>query len=71
MLSPAITEALTAGAVTKRFGGLVAVDNIEAPRTPTPRWTPSQPRQMMHATTDCGRPDGRRGPAAELGPREV
>jgi len=28
MLSPAITEALTAGAVTKRFGGLVAVDNM-------------------------------------------
>ena len=28
MLSPAITEALTAAAVTKRFGGLVAVDNI-------------------------------------------
>ena len=28
MLSPAITEALTAAAVTKRFGGLVAVDNM-------------------------------------------
>jgi branched-chain amino acid transport system ATP-binding protein len=28
MLSPASTEALTAASVTKRFGGLVAVDNI-------------------------------------------
>ena len=28
MLSPATTDALTASAVTKRFGGLVAVDNM-------------------------------------------
>ena len=28
MLSPATTEALTAAGVTKRFGGLVAVDNM-------------------------------------------
>ena len=43
----------------------------DALRTPKPPWTPLLPRQMMCATTDCGRPHGRCGLAAEPGPREV
>ena len=36
-----------------------------------PPWTPSQPRQMMHATADCGRPHGHCVLAAGPWPREV
>jgi hypothetical protein len=43
----------------------------EAPRTPTPPWTPLLPQQMMYAAPDCRRRHGHRGLAAEPGPREV
>ena len=54
--------------------GLLPLDlNVlcDALRTPTPPWTLSLPQPMMHATTDCGRPHGHCGLAAEPGPREV
>jgi hypothetical protein len=43
----------------------------EALRTPTPPWTPSQPRQMICATPDSRRRHGHCGLAAEPGPWKV